>query len=81
MGLHKLLDNIQTKWHIGEMKCGLKDGMNMKDFQENDFHQGFILMKIQDIDGQGKTTPQVDNLNTGTSEMASEEKASTLLII
>nr|XP_032660504.1 periphilin-1 isoform X8 [Chelonoidis abingdonii] len=35
-------------WHIEEMKCGLKDDMSMKDFQENDSHQEFILMDIRD---------------------------------
>ncbi|XP_032660506.1 periphilin-1 isoform X7 [Chelonoidis abingdonii] len=48
MGLQILVDKIDTKWHIEEMKCGLKDDMSMKDFQENDSHQEFILMDIRD---------------------------------
>ncbi|XP_030404808.1 periphilin-1 isoform X10 [Gopherus evgoodei] len=48
MGLQILVDKIDTKWHIEEMKCGLKGDMSMKDFQENDSHQEFILTELRD---------------------------------
>ncbi|XP_050792261.1 periphilin-1 isoform X9 [Gopherus flavomarginatus] len=48
MGLQILVDKIDTKWHIEEMKCGLKGDMSMKDFQESDSHQEFILTELRD---------------------------------
>jgi len=53
-------------WLTEEMKCGLKDDMTMKDFQENEYLLEITPVMNLAIGGQEMIILPVDSLSTGT---------------
>ena len=80
--IRKLLTTLnlipeRTQWLTEEMKCGLRNDMTMKDFQEKEYLLEVTPVMNLAIGGQEMIILQADSLNTGTRETALEEKAST----